>query len=72
VKDIRNELGEATVTIARPPGTKGISGTGSVLMLSFTAIGKGTATVTLPDFNLKDSQLQPVAVTTAGLPVKVN
>ena len=41
VKDIRNELGEATLTIARAPGTKGISGTGAVLMLNFTAIGKG-------------------------------
>lgn len=72
VKDIRNEVGEATLTIARAPGTKGISGTGSVLMLNFTAIGKGTGTVTLPDFNLKSSQLQPVAATPGELPVKVN
>ena len=72
VKDIRNEVGEATLTIARAPGTKGISGTGSVLMLNFTAIGKGAGTVTLPDFNLKSSQLQPVAATPGELPVKVN
>ena len=72
VKDIRNEVGEATLTIARAPGTKGISGTGSVLMLNFTAIGKGTGTITLPDFSLKSSQLQPVAAAPGELPVKVN
>lgn len=72
VKDIRNEVGEATLTIARAPGTKGMSGSGSVLMLNFTAIGKGAGTVTLPDFNLKNTQLQPVAATPGELPVKVN
>jgi general secretion pathway protein D len=72
VKDIRNEVGEATLTIARAPGTKGISGTGSVLMLNFTAIGKGTGTISLPDFNLKNSELQPVAATPGEIQVKVN
>ncbi len=72
VKDIRNEVGEATLTIARAPGTKGMSGSGSVLMLNFTAIGKGAGAVTLPDFNLKNTQLQPVAATPGELPVKVN
>ncbi len=72
VKDIRNEVGEATVTIARAPGTKGISGTGSVLILNFTAIGKGTGTVTLPELNLKNFQLQPVTATPGVLTVKVN
>ncbi|HTB11686.1 MAG TPA: cohesin domain-containing protein [Bryobacteraceae bacterium] len=72
VKDIRNEVGEATVTIARAPGTKGVSGTGSVLMLNFTAIGKGSGTIALPDFNLKNSQLQPVALPPGELRVKVD
>jgi general secretion pathway protein D len=72
VKDIRNEVGEATLTIARAPGTKGISGTGSVLLLNFTAIGKGSGTISLPDFNLKNSQLQPVAAAPGEIPVKVN
>ncbi len=72
VKDIRNEVGEATLTIARAPGTKGISGTGAVLMLNFTAIGKGAGAIALPDFSLKNSQLQQVADTPGELPVKVN
>jgi general secretion pathway protein D len=72
VKDIRNELGEATLTIARPPGTKGISGSGAVLMLNFTAIGKGEGVIKLPEFLLKDSQLRPVAGRPGELPVKIN
>jgi general secretion pathway protein D len=72
VKDIRNEVGEATLTVARAPGTKGASGSGAVMVLNFTAIGKGTGTVTLPEFNLKNSQLQSVAATPGELPVKVN
>jgi hypothetical protein len=72
VKDIRNEVGEATLTVARPPGTKGISGSGAVLMLNFTAIGKGEGTIKLPEFLLKDSQLRPVAAKPGELPVKIN
>jgi general secretion pathway protein D len=72
VKDIRNEVGEATVTVARAPATKAISGSGAVLMLNFTAIGKGSGTITFPDFNLKNSQLQPVAATPETLPVRIN
>ena len=72
VKDIRNEVGEATLTVARAPGTTGMSGSGAVLMLNFTAVGKGEGVVTLPDFNLKNTQLQPVAASPGSLPVKVN
>jgi len=72
VKDIRNEVGEATLTIARAPGTKGISGTGSVLVLNFTAIGKGEGKITLPEFDLKNSQLQTAVAAPTELPVKVN
>ncbi len=71
-KDIRNEVGEATLSVARAPGTKGISGTGSVLMLNFTAVGKGAGTITLPDFLLKNSQLQPVAATPGLIQVRIN
>lgn len=70
-KDIRGEVGEATLSIGIP-GTNGVSGSGSVLTLNFTAIGKGTGTITFPDFNLNNSRLQPVAVVPGGLLVKVN
>lgn len=72
VKDIRNELGEATMSITRPPGTKGISGSGSILMLNFTAIGKGAGKVTIPESQLRNTQSQPLAATPGELQVKVN
>jgi hypothetical protein len=71
VKDIRNDVGEATLNVTRAPGSAGISGTGAVLMLNFTAIGKGESKITLPDVNLKNTQLQPVVVTPGELPVKI-
>jgi len=43
-----------------------------VLILNFTAIGKGSGTISLPDFNLKNSELQPVAATPGEVQVKVN
>jgi general secretion pathway protein D len=72
VKDIRNEVGEATLAVSRTPGSKGVSGPGTVMVLNFTAVGKGTGTVTLPELELKNSQLQPVVVTPSELSVKVN
>lgn len=72
VKDIRNEVGEATLTVARAPGSPGVSGSGAVMMLNFTAVGKGAGTVSLPEFNLKNSQLQPLPASPAELAVKVN
>jgi general secretion pathway protein D len=71
VKDIRNEVGEAIVTVTRPP-MAGISGSGAVLTLNFVAIGKGAGSITLPEFTLKNTQTQPITVVPAELPVKVN
>jgi general secretion pathway protein D len=70
-RDIRNDAGEASVTLTRLPGSTGISGTGALATFTFTAIGKGTATVTLSDFGLKDSQQQPIVVTAPELPVTI-
>jgi general secretion pathway protein D len=62
-KDIRNDAGEAWVTMNRLPGAGGVSGTGSLGLLSFTAIGKGQTKITVTEFGLKNTQLQPVPVT---------
>jgi hypothetical protein len=35
-------------------------------------VGKGKGTVTLPDFNLKNTQLQPLGLDPGELQVKVN
>ena len=71
VKDIRNDAGEATLTLSRAPGSSGVSGTGAVASLNFVAIGRGSATITVTEMGLKNSQDQPVSVTLGGLPVAV-
>jgi general secretion pathway protein D len=71
VKDIRNDTGEATLTVSRLPNTPGVTGTGAIATLNFIAIGKGSSTVTLVDSVLKNSQQQPVPATLGELPVTV-
>ena len=62
-KDIRNDTGEAWVTMNRLPGAGGVSGAGTLALFSFTAIGRGNTKVTVTEFGLKNTQLQPIAVT---------
>lgn len=64
--DIRNDTGEATINITRTPGSAGANGSGVLAQLTFTAIGKGTGTITVTDAALKNSQQVSIA---AGLPV---
>ena len=70
-KDIRNDDGEASITIARLPGAAAVNGPGTLAVLTFTAIGSGQAPVTIEEVALKDSQSQPVAASTATLGVKI-
>jgi general secretion pathway protein D len=71
VKDIRNDVGEATITITRPPGLPGVAGTGSIAVLSFTLLANGRGTVTIPELGLMSAQTQPLSATTGELPVTV-
>jgi hypothetical protein len=62
-KDIHNDTGAATVALSRPPGLRGVSGPGGVLVnLSFQTLGRGSTTVTIPNISVRDSQGQPIAV----------
>ena len=70
-KDIRNDSGEATLTLSRVPGSKGISGSGTLATLSFTAVGQGSTQIAVIDLALKNSQMQPIAVTPPPLNVVV-
>ena len=42
--DIRNDTGEASITLSRIAGVPGVNGTGPLATLSFIAVGKGTGT----------------------------
>jgi general secretion pathway protein D len=70
-KDIRNDAGEAWVTLNRLPGAGGVSGSGTLATFSFTVIGKGNTKVTVTDFGLKNTQLQPISVTAPEAAVTV-
>jgi general secretion pathway protein D len=71
VKNIRNDTGEAELTVSRLPGSSGISGTGPIAALNFVAIGKGSSTITVVDSALKNSQQQPIQVVLGEVPVKI-
>ena len=62
VKDIRNDNGEAMLTVARLPGSGGVSGSGALAVLNFVAVGKGSSKVSVVESTLKNSQGQPVNV----------
>lgn len=70
-KDIRNDTGEATISVSRNPGAAGVSGSGGIISLRFTALGRGTATVVVEQIGLQDSQQQNIGVAPPQ-PVKVN
>ncbi|HSR08139.1 MAG TPA: tetratricopeptide repeat protein [Bryobacteraceae bacterium] len=61
-KDIRNDAGEASITISRLPGAPGVAGPGTLAVLTFTAIGSGEAPLTVEEVALKDAQAQAVGV----------
>jgi general secretion pathway protein D len=70
-QNILNDTGTATIQLARLPGTPGASGTGVLVNLNFQAVGRGAATVTIPNLTLLNSQSQVVARGTPQLTVNV-
>jgi general secretion pathway protein D len=70
-QNILNDTGTATIQLARPPNTAGVSGTGVLVNLNFQAVGRGTASVNIPNLTLLNSQAQVVARGTPQLTVNV-
>jgi general secretion pathway protein D len=66
-----NDTGDATIKLNRLPGSGGVSGSGTLLTLTFQAVGTGTSAVTIVDAGLRDAQLQPITVATPILNVVV-
>jgi general secretion pathway protein D len=69
--DIRNDTGDASIDVNRVAGAGGVSGTGPLLQLNFTAVGKGTTTVTVTDAPLKNSSQLPIMVQAPSVSVVV-
>jgi general secretion pathway protein D len=70
-RNIRNDAGEANILLNRLPGTTGVSGSGTLVTLVFQAVARGTTQVNLAEFNVRNSQMQPIAVAAPVLPVTV-
>jgi len=70
-KDIRNDTGKATISVSRNPGAAGVSGSGGIISLRFTALARGTSMVIVEQIGLQDAQQQGIGVAPPQ-PVKVN
>ncbi|HEX4064782.1 MAG TPA: cohesin domain-containing protein [Acidobacteriaceae bacterium] len=55
--------GNAAIAVSRPPGTKGISGSGAVCILTFEAKAPGDASVSVSRPVVRNSQQQPLPAT---------
>ncbi len=71
VKEISNEQGEAVISIARPDGAPGVSGTGAIAGLTFTAIVPGSSPVEVAELSVSDAHGGVVAASLGKLPVTV-
>ena len=60
IKNVQNDGGLASVRLSRKPGSPAISGTGTLLTLTFKAVASGTATVSANNITLNNAQNQMV------------
>ncbi|WP_394766631.1 cohesin domain-containing protein [uncultured Paludibaculum sp.] len=55
--------GLAIINMNRLPGAGGISGSGTLLTLKFTAVASGSTEISLTDLTMRDARLQSISVT---------
>jgi len=70
-KNIQNDAGAAAVQLSLPAGSPGASGSGTLLTLSFSAVGKGSTQITAPNVTLRNSQGASAATGSPQLTVNV-
>jgi general secretion pathway protein D len=70
-KNILNDTGDATVTIARDPAGPGVSGSGGLFTVVFQTVGKGTTTVALQQLTLRAAGDRTIPSNTPSLTVTV-
>ncbi len=71
VKDIRNDSGQATLTVSRAAGSAGVNGSGSVATLTFVALAPGSGRVTVTEMGLMDTQNRATTVALSAVPVAI-
>jgi general secretion pathway protein D len=70
-KNILNDTGEATVALNRFTGNGGVTGSGTLVTLSFTTVGRGSTNVSIPGFAPANSQGQALSSSSPLLTVNV-
>jgi len=70
-KNILNDTGEATVALNRFTGNGGVTGSGTLVTLSFTTVGRGATNVSIPGFAPTNSQGQALSSSSPLLTVNV-
>jgi general secretion pathway protein D len=70
-KNIQNDAGAAAVQLSLAAGSPGVSRSGTLLNLSFSAVGKGTTQIVAPDVTVRNSQGAAAATGSPQLTVNV-
>ena len=70
-ENTRNDDGEATITLSRPAGVKGLNGNGAILGLTFTTLSPGSTRINVLDPGLKNSEQQVVPSNSPSIDVEI-
>jgi general secretion pathway protein D len=70
-RNILNPAGEAKMMLRRLPGTGGITGSGTLVTLTFRVVGQGVTTVTAPQLVFQDSRGQTLLTASPELRVTI-
>ncbi|MEW5979431.1 MAG: cohesin domain-containing protein [Acidobacteriota bacterium] len=68
---IENEAGRAVISMARPPESSGLDGSGSLVNFLFEAAGPGTSAITFTQANLRDAGQNTLPASFASTQVTV-
>jgi general secretion pathway protein D len=70
-KNIQNDVGLVVVQLNLPPGTGGVSGSGTLVTLNFQAVARGAALIRIPNLAVRSAQGAVVSNSTPQLTVTV-
>ncbi len=70
-ENTRNDEGEATISLSRPAGVKGLNGNGAILGLTFTTLAPGSTRINVLDPGFKNSEQQVVPSNSPSIDVEI-
>jgi general secretion pathway protein D len=70
-KDIRNDSGDAIVTLTRAAGSSGVNGSGVLATLRFMAVAPGSGNISITEATVKNPQSQVLPAGVSSVPVTI-